>query len=206
MYTNRILLSTKKIHSGDLVAKFLELLSKNLLRIRKERGWSQSELAAKAGLTRGAIAKYENQTGGISSVVVSRLAEALEVEESELTSDPAVKHRLEFFGTWARDLAKTHPAFSSLGGEHSVLSEEAKDTLRDAFRLMAVNVIREKQPPEPEIVHSIRRLLGAASPKQLEDVKEFLELLGLANTVEASKDEAKSLPSKLRHKARNERK
>lgn len=66
----------------------IKILASNLIRLRSERGLTQSELANAAGLTRGAIAKYESGKGGLTLNSISKLASALVVDEMELVSGP----------------------------------------------------------------------------------------------------------------------
>jgi len=56
----------------------------NLVRIRKERGLTQSELARKINSSQRAIAYYENEGNNIPLSKVQELAEALEVSVAEL--------------------------------------------------------------------------------------------------------------------------
>lgn len=55
------------------------LLAENLIRLRRERGWSQEALAFEAGLHRTFVAHVERQVRNISLDNLERLALALEV-------------------------------------------------------------------------------------------------------------------------------
>lgn len=61
-----------------------EVLAENLKRLRFERGWSQEELAHRAGLHRTFVAHVERQVRNISIDNIERLADALEVKVSVL--------------------------------------------------------------------------------------------------------------------------
>jgi transcriptional regulator with XRE-family HTH domain len=55
------------------------VLAANLIRLRRERGWSQEELAFEAGLHRTFVAHVERQVRNISLDNIERLADALAV-------------------------------------------------------------------------------------------------------------------------------
>lgn len=61
-----------------------ELLALNMLRLRREYGWSQEILALEAGLDRTFIAHVERHKRNISIDNIERLARALDVAISEL--------------------------------------------------------------------------------------------------------------------------
>lgn len=56
-----------------------EILSSNLRRLRAERGWSQEELAFRAGLHRTFVAHVERGARNISLDNIEKLATALDV-------------------------------------------------------------------------------------------------------------------------------
>ena len=56
-----------------------ELLALNIVRLRKERGWSQEDLALEAGLHRTFVAHVEREARNISLDNIERLAHALRV-------------------------------------------------------------------------------------------------------------------------------
>ena len=59
-------------------------LAANIIRLRKEQGWSQDELAARAGLHRTYISGVERCVRNPTITVVSKIAVALEVSEAVL--------------------------------------------------------------------------------------------------------------------------
>jgi len=61
-----------------------ELLSKNIVRLRSARGWSQEALAFEAGLHRTFIAHVERQVRNISVDNIEKIATALGVSIQEL--------------------------------------------------------------------------------------------------------------------------
>lgn len=56
-----------------------ELLAMNIIRLRREKGWSQEDLAFAAGLHRTFVAHVERQVRNISIDNIERLAGALQV-------------------------------------------------------------------------------------------------------------------------------
>jgi len=61
-------------------SKLLAIFSENLRKLRKERGLSQEELAARAGLHRTYVGAVERKEKNITLNNVERLANALGVE------------------------------------------------------------------------------------------------------------------------------
>lgn len=57
-----------------------QLLAHNLLRLRRERGWSQEALALEAGLHRTFVAHVERQARNIALDNIEKFAVALGVE------------------------------------------------------------------------------------------------------------------------------
>jgi transcriptional regulator with XRE-family HTH domain len=70
-------LSESSSRSG--IPKARELLAMNLVRLRREKGWSQEDLALEAGLHRTFVAHVERQVRNISIDNIERLANALQV-------------------------------------------------------------------------------------------------------------------------------
>ena len=59
-------------------------VGRNLKRIRKERGWSQEELAFESGLHRTYISGIERGARNPTIVILARLAETLRVTVDQL--------------------------------------------------------------------------------------------------------------------------
>ena len=70
-------LSESSSRSG--IPKARELLAMNLVRLRREKGRSQEDLALEAGLHRTFVAHVERQVRNISIDNIERLANALQV-------------------------------------------------------------------------------------------------------------------------------
>lgn len=61
-----------------------ETTGQRLARIRKERGYTQIELAEKAGLLQAQISDYERGRSNMSGEIVARIAQVLQVPTDEL--------------------------------------------------------------------------------------------------------------------------
>ncbi|WP_288255169.1 helix-turn-helix transcriptional regulator [uncultured Hydrogenophaga sp.] len=64
------------------------LLSLNIVRLRREKGWSQDALALECGLHRTFVAHVERQERNVSIDNVEKLASALQVPVSHLLKVP----------------------------------------------------------------------------------------------------------------------
>lgn len=62
-------------------------LAANIIRLRREKGWSQEALAFECGLHRTFIAHVERQVRNVSLDNIERIAVALGVSTSELLSE-----------------------------------------------------------------------------------------------------------------------
>jgi transcriptional regulator with XRE-family HTH domain len=60
------------------------LFGKRLAQLRKERGWSQEQLALESGLARSYLGGIERGQRNIALLNICRLAETLNVSASEL--------------------------------------------------------------------------------------------------------------------------
>jgi transcriptional regulator with XRE-family HTH domain len=67
---------------GDL----RELVAKNLLRLRRGKGWTQEDLAERVGLSVRYVGQVERGQASMSVTVLGRFADALEVEPTELVA------------------------------------------------------------------------------------------------------------------------
>lgn len=64
--------------------EFLHRLGQNIVRLRKEKGWTQSELADKCDKEKQSIERVENGKINPTAYYLSEIAAALEVPVSEL--------------------------------------------------------------------------------------------------------------------------
>lgn len=62
----------------------LQMFGSRLVKLRKLRGWSQELLALESGLARSYLGGVERGQRNIALVNICKLADALEVEPSEL--------------------------------------------------------------------------------------------------------------------------
>src|SRR5271157_1446964 len=65
-------------------ASELELPRERLSRLRKERGWTQVELAERLGITQTLLSDYERGKLRLNATLIVRLANALETSTDEL--------------------------------------------------------------------------------------------------------------------------
>lgn len=68
-------------------------VGRNLKRFRKERGWSQEELAFESGLHRTYISGIERGARNPTIVILARLAEALRVRVDELVKGQELRKK-----------------------------------------------------------------------------------------------------------------
>ena len=61
-------------------------LSANMIRLRKEKGWSQEELADQSGLHRTYISGVERQDRNPTVMVLEKIAKALSVTVAQLVA------------------------------------------------------------------------------------------------------------------------
>jgi len=88
-------------------SKTLSLFSRNLARLRKEAGISQSVLAQRAGLTHNFINDLENTKKGFSIMTLDKLAAAVNAEPVQFFVEP---------GEWSSaDTAEFVSILESLG-------------------------------------------------------------------------------------------
>ena len=64
--------------------KFLKLFGQRLAAVRKERGWSQEQLALESGVARSYLSGVERGQRNISLINICRSAETLGVKPSVL--------------------------------------------------------------------------------------------------------------------------
>jgi transcriptional regulator with XRE-family HTH domain len=60
-----------------------QVVARNLRRLRQEKGWSQEELAFRAGVDRSYISQLETADYAATVTMIGKLAEALKVEPIE---------------------------------------------------------------------------------------------------------------------------
>lgn len=65
----------------------IEIFGRNVRQARKDRGWTQEQLAFEAGVKRAYLSEVENGQRNVSLDVVEKLAKALAIDVSTLVSD-----------------------------------------------------------------------------------------------------------------------
>lgn len=117
-----------------MAQKSLSAFSQNLARIRKHRGLSQADLAARAGLSRRMINHYETQAVQPPIEKIEAIAEALGIKPSQLL-DPAVKatekdSAIDLTGIDPRSVKKLKDILSLPTEDRNVLYRMLNELLR----------------------------------------------------------------------------
>jgi transcriptional regulator with XRE-family HTH domain len=102
-----------------------ESLGQRLARFRKERGYAQTELAAKIGLIQALVSDYERDKLRMNSDTILRFAGALEVSTDELLRAPIG------IGVW--DFGRSGPRRPPGRGPASSRNHPAPDIERERF-------------------------------------------------------------------------
>jgi transcriptional regulator with XRE-family HTH domain len=152
----------------------------NLARILHEKEISQTELARRVGVSFQTINGYAKGRAGISGDMIAKLAVALEVEETALTTDPYEMAGGKLFAAWAQDFAK----------ELGILTGEKKEEFRrlsqrGLMEFMA-NMPRRAKPgqamnedemPDDEpLLPALSELLRVASALDEHELATLLEI------------------------------
>lgn len=66
----------------------IETFGRNVRQARKDKGWTQEQLAFEAGVKRAYLSEVENGQRNVSLDVVEKLAKALSLDPSALVSGP----------------------------------------------------------------------------------------------------------------------
>lgn len=66
------------------ISKNTEIIVKNIIRLREEKGWSRAELGRNAGVDPSQISRYEKGDRHTGTEVLEKVADALGVELYEL--------------------------------------------------------------------------------------------------------------------------
>jgi transcriptional regulator with XRE-family HTH domain len=77
--------------NGDLK----DLFATNLRRLRHDRGLSQDDLAAEAGMSRSYLAQLETGQYHVSLKIIAKLSKALNAEPAEFLRQPERPERSE---------------------------------------------------------------------------------------------------------------
>ena len=106
-------------------------LGKRIAQLRQDRGWTQKELADKAGITQNHVSRVEKDRMKPRRSTLKGLAEAFEIRVEDLEAlaevpDTNIEERL----------AKDDPDLAALISQIPLLSEEQKEALRVTLRSM----------------------------------------------------------------------
>jgi transcriptional regulator with XRE-family HTH domain len=69
------------------MADLREIVAINVGRVRREKGWTQEDLAERAGLSARYVGQVERAQASMSVSVLGRIADALSVEPAALVSE-----------------------------------------------------------------------------------------------------------------------
>lgn len=69
------------------MSKIAKNLAENLSRTRKDRGWSQEDLAKKMDVHRNTITRWESGDGGITLDAIAKLGKVLGIDEMNLVEN-----------------------------------------------------------------------------------------------------------------------
>ncbi|MGB9848926.1 MAG: helix-turn-helix domain-containing protein [Moorellaceae bacterium] len=145
----------------------MSIFGQRLKSLRKEKGWTQEDLAAKLGLTRSAIAGYESPSKGYipSPDILRKIAECFGVSVDYLlghtddrTPYAPVPETISLEDALQELLNSNHVMFNGLPiGE---LDEETKEDLKTAFL-----AIMEYKAKRREIRHPKKAVAAAGRNK-----------------------------------------
>ena len=98
-------------------------IGENIRRLRKENGWSQSELASKIGKTRAAISQYENNETTPRMGAIEDLAHVFGVKKREIVESQVI-YAFVSLDDLTDDEQELIKLFRSLSqkGKHAVLA------------------------------------------------------------------------------------
>jgi transcriptional regulator with XRE-family HTH domain len=84
----------KKRAKGGTPSGESETFGQRLARLRKERGWTQVELAERVGIIQSLVSDYERDRLRMNPDMIVRFAEALEITTDELLRPKQSRHTL----------------------------------------------------------------------------------------------------------------
>jgi transcriptional regulator with XRE-family HTH domain len=70
------------------MADLKETVAINVRRLRRDRGWTQEDLADRVGLSTRYVGQIERAQASMTITVLGRIANALEVEAAKLVTRP----------------------------------------------------------------------------------------------------------------------
>jgi transcriptional regulator with XRE-family HTH domain len=140
-----------------------KVLGHAIHQLRRLRGWTQEELASRAGLSDAAISYYEQGDIVPSSEVMEKIARAASVEVEDIE---------RFAWDVLRFADRVVP--SPLPAGQADLAEAMAAELAESFRLRALPLLRDFLA-----AHRAATPPAAASPAEAQSLWECLELLGV---------------------------
>lgn len=117
-------------HTGHGYTCPMDMMPQRIRSARKAKGWSQAELAKRAGTDQAHISRLENGEVGGSIDLITRIARELDVTASQLIGDDVP------------DYGSEHPATSILNDDSA--PEGLRAFARDSELVKALNVSAEE--------------------------------------------------------------
>ena len=106
-------------------------IGEKIARLRRERDWTQKELADKAGITQNQVSRIEKGKTRPRGSTIETVAQALGVDPEELEHNPV----FEEDNAMAK-MAKEDPDMASLFAQISLLSPKQKEAIRVTLKSM----------------------------------------------------------------------
>lgn len=120
-------------------------LGVRISQLRQDRGWTQKELAAKAGITQNHVSRIEKDKMQPRRGTLTGIAEAFEIQLEDLEALAQVPGR-----NIEDQIAKEDPDLAALISQIPLLSPDQRDALRVTLRSMIA-------------YQKVRQVTGAAS-------------------------------------------
>ena len=106
-------------------------IGEKIARLRRERNWTQRELADKAGITQNQVSRIEKGKSRPRASTLETFAEALGVSIEDLESNPIFEEENP-----VAKMAQEDPEMASLFAQISLLSPKQKEAVRVTLRSM----------------------------------------------------------------------
>lgn len=106
-------------------------IGEKIARLRREREWTQKELASRAGITQNQVSRIEKGKTQPRRSTIETVAEALEVDPEDLEHSPVFEEDNAIV-----KMAKEDPDLASLFAQISLLSPKQKEAIRVTLRSM----------------------------------------------------------------------
>lgn len=106
-------------------------IGEKIARLRREKEWTQKELASRADITQNQVSRIENGKTRPRSSTIETLAKALGVDPEDLEHSPVFEEDNPL-----SKMAKEDPDLAALFAQVSLLSPKQKEAIRVTLRSM----------------------------------------------------------------------